>query len=156
MANEFYVSNVVERYLRNALTKEAEAQRRLDDTIARLTSRSTDVADQYKTAPQPGHGPGRYTPQARATGRDMIALFIPDTAFKAGDWQDFRQARDKAISWLRSHKYAVVDSQKLCWGPAFDLDDSTLSYRDSSGTAWYNAAIEREQDFLRARVSASY
>lgn len=156
MANEFYVSNVVERYLRDTLTQEAEAQRRLDDTITRLTSRSPDVADQYKTAPQPGHGPGTYQPRARATNKDTVALFVPDTSFKAGDWQDFQRARDQAISWLRSHKYAVEEGQKLCWGPAFDLDSSPLSYRDSDGTNWFNCSIDREQDFLRARVSASY
>ena len=156
MANEFYVSNVVERYLRNALTKEAEAQRRLDDTITRLTSRSPDVADQYKAAPQPGHGPGTYQPRARATGKDVVSLFIPETSFKSGDWQDFQQTRDKAISWLRGHKYAVEDGQKLCWGPAFELDSSPLSYRDSDGVNWFNCGITEETDFLRARVSASY
>lgn len=155
MGNEFYVSNLVERYLRNTLTQEAEAQRRLDDTITRLTSRSTDVADQYKTAPQPGHGPGRYTPQAKATNKDTVALFVPQSAFD-GTWQGFQQARDKAISWLRGHKYAVEGGQKLCWGPSFELDSSPLSYRDSDGTNWFNCSIDREQDFLRARVSASY
>lgn len=154
MGNEFYVSNLVERYLRNTLTQEAEAQRRLDDTITRLTSRSTDVADQYKAAPQPGHGPGRYTPQARATGRDMIALFIPETAFRAGDWQDFQQARDQAISWLRSHRYQVEAGQKLCWGSAFGLDPEPISYRDTGGVSWYNAAIEDEPTYQLARIHA--
>ena len=152
MANEFYVSNVVERYLRNALTKEAEAQRRLDDTITRLTSRSPDVADQYKATPQPGHGPGTYQPRARATNKDTVALFVPDTSFKAGDWQDFQRARDQAISWLRSHKYAVEEGQKLCWGPAFGLDPEPLSYRDTDGVSWYNASIDTEPDFQLARL----
>lgn len=153
MANEFYVSNVVERYLRNTLTQEAEAQRRLDDTI-RLRSRSTDVADQYKTTPQPGHGPGTYQPRARATNKDTVALFVPDTSFKAGDWQDFQRARDQAISWLRSHRYQVEDAQKLCWGPAFGLDPEPISYRDTDGVSWYNAAIEDEPTYQLARIHA--
>ncbi len=154
MGNEFYVSNLVERYLRNTLTQEAEAQRRLDDTITRLTSRSTDVADQYKAAPQPGHGPGRYTPQARATGRDMVSLFIPDTAFKGGDWKDFKRARDKAIDWLRSNRSSVENGGTLCWGPAFGLDPEPISYRDTDGVSWYNAAIEDEPTYQLARIHA--
>ena len=152
---KFYISNVVENYINNTLAEAAAAQERLDSTIARLTARSPDVTDQYKAAPQPGHGPGTYQPRARATGKDTVALFVPDTSFKAGDWQDFQRARDQAISWLRSHKYAVEEGQKLCWGPAFELDSSPLSYRDSDGTNWFNCGITKETDFWQARVGVS-
>lgn len=152
---KFYISNVVENYINNTLAEAAAAQERLDSTIARLTARSPDVTDQYKAAPQPGHGPGTYQPRARATGKDTVALFVPDTSFKAGDWQDFQRARDQAISWLRSHKYAVEEGQKLCWGPAFELDSSPLSYRDSDGTNWFNCGITEETDFWQARVGVS-
>ena len=60
-----------DRLIGNSLTQQAESQRELDSTIARLTSRSPDVADSYRTAPQPGHGPGMYQPRARATGKDV-------------------------------------------------------------------------------------
>ena len=140
----------------NSLTQQAESQRALDRTIARLTSRSPDVADSYRTAPQPGHGPGGYQPRARATNKDTVALFVPDTSFKAGDWQDFQRARDKAIDWLRSNRSSVENGGTLCWGPAFGLDAEPLSYQDTDGVSWYNCSIDTEQDFLRARVSASY
>ena len=140
------------RLISNSLTQQAESQRALDRTIARLTSRSPDVADSYRTAPQPGHGPGMYQPRARATGKDVVSLFIPDSAFKSGDWQDFQRARDQAISWLRSHKYAVEQGQKLCWGPAFGLDAEPLSYQDTDGVSWYNASIDTEPDFQLARL----
>ena len=144
------------RLLGNSLQQEVESQQRMDATVARIIGSSPAVTDQYKAAPQPGHGPGTYQPRARATGKDVVSLFIPETSFKSGDWQDFQQTRDKAISWLRGHKYAVEDGQKLCWGPAFELDSSPLSYRDSDGVNWFNCGITEETDFLRARVSASY
>lgn len=154
--SKFHISEVMDNYINNTLKEEAEKQRQLDAFVRRMTSRSPDVTDQYKVAPQPGHGPGTYQPRARATNKDTVALFVPDTSFKAGDWQDFQRARDKAISWLRSHKYAVEEGQKLCWGPAFGLDPEPLSYRDTDGVSWYNCSIDTEQDYLRARVSASY
>lgn len=150
---KFYISNVVENYINNTLAEAAAAQERLDSTIARLTARSPDVTDQYKAAPQPGHGPGRYTPQARATNKDTVALFVPQSAFD-GTWQDFQRARDQAISWLRSHRYQVEDAQKLCWGPAFGLDPEPLSYRDTDGVSWYNASIEDEATYQLARIHA--
>lgn len=156
MGNAFYISELLDRVIGNFQQQEAEHQRQLDSTIARLTASSPAVTDQYKAAPQPGHGPGTYQPRARATNKDTVALFVPDTSFKAGDWQDFQRARDQAISWLRSHRYQVEDAQKLCWGPSFELDSSPLAYRDDTGRAWYNCSIDTEQDFLRARVSASY
>ncbi|MBM6887695.1 hypothetical protein [Pseudoflavonifractor phocaeensis] len=154
--SKFRISEVMDNYINNTLKEEAEKQRQLDAFVRRMTSRSPDVADQYKVAPQPGHGPGTYQPRARATGKDVVSLFIPDSAFKSGDWQDFQRARDKAISWLRSHKYAVEEGQKLCWGPAFELDSSPLSYRDSDGVNWFNCGITEETDFWQARISASY
>lgn len=150
MANEFYVSNVVERYLRNTLTQEAEAQRRLDDTITRLTSRSTDVADQYKTTPQPGHGPGTYQPRAIATSRDLISLHIPATSFD-GSWSGFEQARDKAIAWLRHNRSQVINGC-MCLGAGFDLDPEPLAFRDDKAQLWYNCAIDTEADFQLARL----
>lgn len=156
MGNAFYISELLNRVIGNSQQQEAEHQRQLDNTIARLTSRSPDVADSYRTTPQPGHGPGMYQPRARATGKDVVSLFIPDSAFKSGDWQDFQRARDKAIDWLRSNRSSVENGGTLCWGPAFELDSSPLSYRDSDGTNWFNCSIDREQDFLRARVTASY
>lgn len=149
MANEFYVSNVVERYLRNTLTQEAEAQRRLDDTI-RLRSRSTDVADQYKTTPQPGHGPGTYQPRAIATSRDLISLHIPATSFD-GSWSGFEQARDKAIAWLRHNRSQVINGC-MCLGAGFDLDSEPLAFRDDKAQLWYNCAIDTEADFQLARL----
>ena len=151
---KFYISNVVENYINNTLAEAAAAQERLDSTIAQLTARSPDVTDQYKAAPQPGHGPGTYQPRARATNKDTVALFVPDTSFKAGDWQDFQRARDQTISWLRSHRYQVEDAQKLCWGPAFGLDPEPISYRDTDGVSWYNAAIEDEPTYQLARIHA--
>lgn len=136
----------------NSLTQQAESQRALDRTIARLTSRSPDVADSYRTAPQPGHGPGGYQPRARATNKDTVALFVPDTSFKAGDWQDFQRARDKAIDWLRSNRSSVENGGTLCWGPAFGLDAEPLSYQDTDGVSWYNASIDTEPDFQLARL----
>lgn len=153
---KFYISNVVENYINNTLAEAAAAQERLDSTIARLTARSPDVTDQYKAAPQPGHGPGTYQPRARATNKDTVALFVPDTAFKSGDWQDFQRAASEAINWLRHNRYQVEQGGALCHGPAFDLDLEPLCYRDSSGVAWFNCGITEETDFLRARVSASY
>lgn len=146
--------NMYNRMIGNSLTQQAESQRALDRTIERLTASSPAVTDQYKTAPQPGHGPGRYTPQARATGRDVVSLFIPDSAFKPGDWQDFQRAASEAISWLRSNRYQVEQGGALCHGPAFGLDAEPLSYRDSNGIVWFNASIEREQDFQLARIKS--
>lgn len=142
------------RLLGNSLQQEVESQQRMDATVARIIGSSQTVADSYRTAPQPGHGPGMYQPRARATGKDVVSLFIPDSAFKSGDWQDFQRARDQAISWLRSHKYAVEQGQKLCWGPAFDLDPEPLSYRDTDGVSWYNASIEDEATYQLARIHA--
>lgn len=140
------------RLISNSLTQQAESQRALDRTIARLTSRSPDVADSYRTAPQPGHGPGGYQPRARATNKDTVALFVPDTSFKAGDWQDFQRARDKAIDWLRSNRSSVENGGTLCCGPAFGLDAEPLSYQDTDGVSWYNASIDTEPDFQLARL----
>ena len=140
------------RLISNSLTQQAESQRALDRTIARLTSRSPDVADSYRTAPQPGPGPGGYQPRARATNKDTVALFVPDTSFKAGDWQDFQRARDKAIDWLRSNRSSVENGGTLCWGPAFGLDAEPLSYQDTDGVSWYNASIDTEPDFQLARL----
>ena len=134
--SKFHISEVMDNYITNALKTEEDSQRRLDSTIARLTSRSPDVADQYKATPQPGHGPGMYQPRARATGQDLVSLFIPADSFDVLEYKDFQRARDQAISWLRSHKYAVEDGQKLCWGPAFGLDPEPLSYRDTDGVSW--------------------
>ena len=153
---KFHISEVMDNYIANALKTEEDSQRRLDSTIARLTSRSPDVTDQYKVAPQPGHGPGTYQPRARATGQDLVSLFIPADSFDVLEYKDFQRARDQAISWLRSHRYQVEDAQKLCWGPSFELDSSPLAYRDDTGRAWYNCSIDTEQDYLRARVTASY
>ena len=155
MGNAFYISELLNRVIGNSQQQEAEHQRQLDNTIARLTASSPDVADSYRTTPQPGHGPGRYTPQAKATNKDTVALFVPQSAFD-GTWQGFQQARDKAISWLRSNRSSVENGGTLCWGPAFALDPEPLSYRDTDGVNWYNCSIDTEQDFLRARVSASY
>lgn len=143
-----------DRLIGNSLTQQAESQRELDSTIARLTSRSPDVADSYRTAPQPGHGPGMYQPRARATGKDVVSLFIPDSAFKSGEWQDFQRARDKAIDWLRSNRSSVENGGTLCWGPAFGLDPEPLSYRDTDGVSWYNASIEDEATYQLARIHA--
>ena len=140
------------RLISNSLTQQAESQRALDRTIARLTSRSPDVADSYRTAPQPGHGPGGYQPRARATNKDTVALFVPDTSFKAGDWQDFQRARDKAIDWLRSNRSSVENGGTLCWGPAFGLDAEPLSYQDTDVVSWYNASIDTEPDFQLVRL----
>lgn len=142
------------RLIGNSLTQEAEKQRQLDAFVERMIARNPDVVDSYQTTPQPGHGPGTYTPQARATGRDLVSLFIPDSAFKSGDWQDFQRAASEAVDWLRRNRYQVEDGQKLCWGPAFELDTEPLSYRDSSGTTWFNCGITEEMDFLQARVMA--
>ena len=154
--SKFHISEVMDNYINNTLKEEAEKQRQLDAFVRRLTSRSPDVADSYRTAPQPGHGPGMYQPRARATGKDVVSLFIPDSAFKSGEWQDFQRARDKAIDWLRSNRSSVENGGTLCWGPAFALDPEPLSYRDTDGVSWYNCSIDTEQDYLRARVSASY
>lgn len=144
-----------DRLIGNSLTQQAESQRALECTIERLTASSPAVTDQYKAAPQPGHGPGRYTPQARASGKDLVSLFIPDTAFKSGDWQDFQRAASEAVDWLRHNRSSVENGGTLCWGPAFDLDPEPLSYRDSSGTVWFNCVITEEMDFWQARVTAN-
>lgn len=143
------------RLLGNSLQQAVESQRQLDATIARLTGQECPtVVDQYKVTSRPGHGPGTYTPQARATGRDLVSLFIPDAAFKPGDWQDFQRAASEAISWLRSNRYQVEQGGALCHGPAFGLDPEPLSCRDSNGIVWFNASIEREQDFQLARIKS--
>lgn len=145
--------STIERLCAN---NQAEQERELQATIDRLCAdRSGGQATiNWLTGGSraPGYGPGTYTPQARATGRDMVSLFVPDTAFD-GTWVDFRRARDEAIAWLRANRYAVVDSQKLCWGPSFELDTEPLSYWQGQ-TVWYNCAIGREQDYWRARVAA--
>ncbi|OUO37872.1 hypothetical protein [Flavonifractor sp. An306] len=144
------------RLLGNSLQQEVESQQRMDATVARIIGSGPAVTDQYKIAPQPGHGPGMYQPRARATGQDLVSLFIPADSFDVLEYKDFQRARDQAISWLRSHRYQVEDAQKLCWGPSFELDSSPLAYRDDTGRAWYNCSIDTEQDYLRARVTASY
>ena len=147
--------STIERLCAN---NQAEQERELQATIDRLCAdRSGGQATiNWLTGGSraPGYGPGRYTPQARATGRDMIALFIPETAFRAGDWQDFQRAASEAISWLRSNRYQVEQGGALCHGPAFGLDAEPLSYRDSNGIVWFNASIEREQDFQLARIKS--
>ena len=152
--SKFHISEVMDNYINNTLKEEAEKQRQLDAFVRRLTSRSPDVADSYRTAPQPGHGPGMYQPRARATGKDVVSLFIPDSAFKSGEWQDFQRARDKAIDWLRSNRSSVENGGTLCWGPAFGLDPEPLSYRDTDGVSWYNSSIEDEATYQLARIHA--
>lgn len=142
------------RLLGNSLQQEVESQQRMDATVARIIGSSQTVADSYRTTPQPGHGPGTYQPRARASGKDLVSLFIPDTAFTAGDWQDFQRAASEAIDWLRRNRYQVEDGQKLCWGPAFGLDPEPLSYRDTDGVSWYNASIEDEATYQLARIHA--
>lgn len=152
--SKFHISEVMDNYINNTLKEEAEKQRQLDATIARITGSSQTVADSYRTTPQPGHGPGTYQPRAKATNKDTVALFVPQSAFD-GTWQGFQQARDKAISWLRSNRSSVENGGTLCWGPAFELDSSPLSYRDSDGTNWFNCGITEETDFWQARVGVS-
>lgn len=154
MGNAFYISELLNRVIGNSQQQETEHQRELDRTIERLTASSPAVTDQYKATPQPGHGPGTYQPRARATGKDVVSLFIPDSAFKSGDWQDFQRAASEAIDWLRRNRYQVEDGQKLCWGPAFGLDPEPLSYRDTDGVSWYNAAIGDEPTYQLARIHA--
>lgn len=154
MVKDDNITALLERITGDTQRQEVEAQRRLDNTINRLAGRNPDIIDRYQTTPQPGHGPGAYQPRAKATGRDVVSLFIPETAFKSGDWQSFQKARDQAIDWLRSHRYQVEDGQKLCWGPSFDLDPAPFAYRDGSGTTWLNCAITGERDFLAAKVQA--
>ncbi|MBM6886305.1 hypothetical protein [Pseudoflavonifractor phocaeensis] len=153
MVKDDNIIALLERITGATRHKEIDEQKRLDATIARITGSSQTVADSYRTTPQPGHGPGRYTPQAKATNKDTVALFVPQSAFD-GTWQGFQQARDKAISWLRSHRYQVEGGQKLCWGPAFALDPEPISYRDTGGVSWYNAAIEDEPTYQLARIHA--
>lgn len=69
------------RLIGNSLRQEVESQQRMDATIARITGSSQTIADSYRTAPQPGHGPGKYQPRAIATSRDLISLHIPATSF---------------------------------------------------------------------------
>lgn len=149
--NQF--KSTVDRLLANSREREVQIEQRYQDTISRITGHPEDMVSRYTATPQPGHGPGKYQPQARATGKDLVALFVPQTAFD-GSWPSFQQAKDQAISWLRSHRYQVEDGQKLCWGPAFDLDPAPLAYRDGSGTVWYNASIDQERDFLQAKIKA--
>lgn len=148
------ITATLERITGDTRRKEIETEQRYRATVARLTGRQEDVVSRYTATPKPGHGPGTYQPRARATGKDQVSLFIPATSFKAGDWQDFQRARDKAIDWLRYNRYQVEDGQKLCWGPSFDLDADPLAYRDGSGTTWINCAITGEQDFLLALIKA--
>lgn len=145
--------DTLNRIIGTAQERDAVSQRQFDQTVSRLTGHNPDMIDRYTATPQPGHGPGTYQPRARATARDTVSLFVPQTAFD-GSWADFRRAAGEAINWLRSHRYQVEDGQKLCWGPAFDLDPAPLAYRDGIGTVWYNAAIDQEQDFLQARIKA--
>lgn len=145
--------DTLSRIIGNSQERDVISQRQFNQTVSRLTVRNPDIIDRYRTTPQPGRGPGKYQPRAKATGRDMVSLFIPQTAFD-GTWQDFQRARDKAIDWLRSHRYQVEDGQKLCWGPSFDLDPAPFAYRDGSGTTWLNCAITGERDFLAAKVQA--
>ena len=144
--------STIERLCAN---NQAEQEQELQATIDRLTAGMdtyTATIDRLTGGgrPTPGHGPGKYTPQARATGRDMVSLFVPDTAFD-GSWKDFRRARDEAIAWLRANRYAVVDSQKLFWGPSFELDPDPLSYRQGQ-TVWYNCCIDQELDYYHAKA----
>lgn len=148
------LKSTVDRILSNDRERSVQTEQRYQATISRLTGHPEDMVSRYTAAPQPGHGPGTYQPRAKATGKDQVSLFIPDTAFSGGDWQGFQKARDKAIDWLRSNRYQVEDGQQLCWGPSFDLDPAPLAYRDGSGTTWINCAITGEQDFLLALIKA--
>ena len=153
MGNAFYISELLNRVIGNSQQQETEHQRELDRTIERLTASSPAVTDQYKATPQPGHGPGTYQPRARATARDTVALFVPQSAFD-GTWPGFQEAASAAISWLRSNRYQVEQGGALCHGPAFDLDPEPLSYRDTGGVSWYNAAIGVEPTYQLARIHA--
>lgn len=149
-------NDTLQRLIGNSLKREEEAERSMQATIDRIIGSGTQATIDRLTgrkAPQPGNGPGTYRPKARATGKDTVALFIPSTAFKSGDWRGFQRARDRAIDWLKGHRHQVEDGQALCWGPAFDLDPKPLSYRDSTGTLWFNCSISTEQAYYRARVS---
>lgn len=147
--------STIERLCAN---NQAEQERELQATIDRLCAdRSGGQATiNWLTGGSraPGYGPGRYTPQAKATNKDTVALFVPQSAFD-GTWQGFQQARDKAIDWIRSNRSSVENGGTLCWGPAFELDSSPLSYRDSDGTNWFNCGITEETDFWQARVGVS-
>ena len=147
------ITATLERITGDTRRKEIETEQRYRATVARLTGRQEDVVSRYTATPKPGHGPGEYQPRARATARDTVSLFVPQTAFD-GSWADFRRAAGEAINWLRSHRYQVEDGQKLCWGPSFDLDPAPLAYRDGSGTMWFNCTITGEQDFLLALIKA--
>ncbi|MBM6721938.1 hypothetical protein [Pseudoflavonifractor phocaeensis] len=148
--SKFRISEVMDNYINNTLKEEAEKQRQLDAFVRRMTSRSPDVADQYKATPQPGHGPGTYQPRAIATSRDLISLHIPATSFD-GSWSGFAQARDKAIAWLRHNRSQVINGC-MCLGAGFDLDPEPLAFRDDKAQLWYNCAIDTEADFWLARL----
>lgn len=149
-------NTTLQRLIGNSLKREEEAERSVQATIDRIIGDSAQATIDRLTgrrAPQPGNGPGTYRPKAKATGKDTVALFIPATSFKSGDWRDFQRARDRAISWLKGHRYQVEDGQAMCQGATFDLDPKPLSYRDSTGTLWFNCSISAEQEYYRARVS---
>lgn len=153
MVQDDNIIALLERITGATRHKEIDEQKRLDATIARITGSSQTVADSYRTTPQPGHGLGKYQPRARATGRDTVALFVPQSAFD-GTWTGFQEAASEAVDWLRRNRYQVEDGQKLCWGPAFELDPEPLSYRDTGGVSWYNAAIGDEPTYQLARIHA--
>lgn len=143
--------STVDRLLANSQEREVQIEQRYQDTISRITGHPEDMVSRYTATPQPGHGPGTYQPRAQATGRDMVSLFIPQTAFD-GTWKDFQRARDAAINWLRSHRYEVVNGGALCWGTAFSLAEEPISYRDADGKGWFSCSLTTERDFRLACV----
>lgn len=146
--------DTLNRIIGNSQEREVESQRQFDRTVSRLTGHNPDMIDRYHTTPQPGNGPGTYQPKATATGKDLVSLYIPETAFRTGDWQDFQRARDAAINWLRSHRYEVVNGGALCWGTAFSLAEEPISYRDADGKGWFSCSLTTERDFRLACIKS--
>ena len=148
---------LLERALGPSIEADIAAERRLQSTVARMcqdSAQSTFDRLTGRTAPKPGNGPNTYRPLARATQRDIVALFVPDTSFRGGDWPSFQQAAQAAIDWLRSHRYTVEGGGVLCHGDSFSLDSEPLVYRDTKGQLWFNAAIDNQHDLLVAQVKA--
>lgn len=89
-------------------------------------------------------------PRAKATGRDVLSLFIPATSWD-GSWQGYEVARDRAIAWVRRNRTQIVNGS-LCCGPSFMLDPAPKSYRDYDGTLWINCSIQDEYDYWRIKA----
>ena len=142
------IEETVARALGQQHQEQVDAYRQMQETISRALGGQPDPTTTIRRCI--GADIPDTPPRAKATGRDVLSLFIPATSWD-GSWESYQAARDKAVAWVRRNRTQIVDGH-LCCGASFALDPQPSAYRDDDGTLWINCSIQDEYDYWRIKA----